>query len=336
MKIIAKDGIDIVSRRVNECRSLGEETIKELIYHAEVRAWRTDKYKGNLRTMVVKVYENRFILPDEWNVLMAVNIGRHNHTIRKYWYEFDKFGPGTVTEFHGQDIYTNDQVLQLEDVCTPWPVAQDERIAIYSSRREAEGCFLTVQGRNQYDKEIFTARNRSVEGEVQQINDVGEDIYFRTDQASLSDNRFLHDGITSLMKPITNGEVTIVAYSQTGATRIIGEMGPGQRQSFLSSYRLPGPCSSACVYALVKRSEPGHITHDNQILQIESEEALVFLTISAYYDLQAYDPAKSEIYFNKGIKALNGQLSQTKGGSQQNIRMDGMAPIDRRRHPYIM
>lgn len=331
MKILLRRAIEIVANRVNECKSIGSKTIKELILRGEERAWRSGRWKGIERTMSVKLYEDRLILPNDWNVLLAVNVGRRNHNIRSYWYEFDNFGPGPVSANGGEDCYTRDQVVELNDVCTPWPIGKGERLGVYSDRSEDQDSFLIVQGINQYGKEIYSKTVTTPLGEEQEGTETGERIEIRCNHAVVSFHSFADDGIHGLYKPVTRGTVYLVAHSDKGQSRIIGEMGPKQTQSFLKCYRLPNPrCCNQCVQALVKHSEPRLLVDDNDVLQVESEEALILLVMSAYYDMQAFDPAKSAYYFNQGLAALNGQVSQQKGGQKTQLRMDGMLPMDRK------
>lgn len=324
MKITLKEARRLVQGRIAGCSSYNRSQVDDTIHLALVKAWNSGQWHNMTHRLCTRILNKRIVLPSDYGVLEAINWQGVPRPIQNNWFVFNPSGPGTRRCNWDRAIY------DLQDVPTVWIIERGERVLAVSASPNGEDpdARVTIQGINSDGKYIYRYFQTVSGSEVEKHSDSGEQLKIATiqengqyDSAYSTYNDFARDGISAILKPETRGPITIYAQGPTYIRELV-TLQPGQTQSTLRAYHVPDGC--ACgeyVDILARKAEPEKPVHDDQILQIENPDALIALCMSVYYDYDTMNPELAEVYFNKGIRALNGQLQEQLGTSIQLPRV---------------
>jgi hypothetical protein len=139
--------------------------------------------------------------------------------------------------------------------------------------------------------------------------------------------------LTGVLKPLTNGYVTLWAVNASGAETQIGEYEPGETNVGYRRYMVQRASGSEIptVRALCKRRfVPVQSEHDDIIP--DNMGALKLGLISLKYE-DTNDLERSTEYFNKALSLLNAELREQRGSQFNTVRFSphgfGLGRINR-------
>lgn len=319
VSVTVQEAKRLIRGRINACQSFSDERLLDTIHFAQEKAWNSGRWYGMMARLCVRVMEGRIVLPSEYGVMEAINYRGVPRMIHPVWYEFSPNGPGSP------ECWEHSGIFDLQTVPTVHRIIKGEKVFAVSKSKNQEypGTVITVQGINSNNSIIYRYFRDDDCTEPVPKSDQGEQIeigYIGSDGQPVPSyqtyNDFAWDGITNIFKPVTRGPIEIYAMGLRQA-RWLATMQPGETSSEYRSYRVPEGCQCGqYVEILAKKRKPIRPSQDHEVINIESESALINLALSVYHQFDSLDPEKSAMYLAAGLADLNGNLKENLGSQQ--------------------
>jgi len=306
---------DVVDDRINEA-------VQHLLTAADP--------KLTLRRYGICTHTNCITMPREVEVIRAFTIDHRPGVPWSKFYEMLEGGPGRI------DQYTCNPQKDLVDLGAWYPTFKDIpankylKVMALCTEEDDEDLEMTIMGRGLLQNEVFTS---GVPGQTLKISRWTEGVEGNLGpMAGWVMSEFEYSSISSIVKPVTKGYVSLFAYDPEWATDtdeppmlyFLGkyhpdETNPGYRRYRILNHALYNPASECCtgdyVIALCKL---GYVAakHPNDVLLIQSLPALKAM-IQALNQYDAKEIAAGQAYESQALSILAKQINDSEHQSNE-------------------
>lgn len=261
-------------------------------------------------------------IPDEVDVVLAANVGGRPSEFRNKWFEFHLNGPGS--ECCNESCY-----LSWDDLGTYGtyrdPLGECKLAAFSDDPRDGQGALsLKIYGYNQKGNWISTDwGNGGLED--------GFPLPIFTSYATGSKAPDLIYRIQRVLKPVTKGNVKIVAYDgQTQAGVQIGWMKPWETQGEYRRIKIsgggsevlrtgPNSCSTTWVRMRIRKKQY-KIRSDDDVIFLHSEQAL-YMAAQALKKYEANLLDDGDKYMARAVQFLQDREKILQGPNNSKIQI---------------
>lgn len=265
------------------------------------------RWKGMIVEVDLDASEGYVTLPRRCEAILGVTVAKTPRTPFGRWYSFVPGGPGQLdsSAYSGPDL-----VLDAGD---SHPVFRDPpydsfrlRVKVPSTSDRDTGNYMVLKGNDADGNYVFSP-------------DGSEGIQLNLTAAENTTSQYF-SSISSVLKPLTNGYVTLWAVNASGAETQIGEYEPGETNIEYRRYRVERSFGSETptVRALCKRRFVPVLSENDDIIP-DNTGALKLGLISLKYE-DTNDLERATEYFNKALSLLNAELREQRGGQINTAR----------------
>jgi hypothetical protein len=278
------------------------------------------RWKGMIVEVDLDASQGYVTLPRRCEAVLGITVAKAPRTPFGRWYCFVPGGPG---QLDGSTYNGTDLVLDAGD---SHPVFRDPpyesfrlRVKVPSTSDRDTGNYMVLKGNDADGNSVFGA-------------DGSEGLQLNLTAAENTTTQYF-SALTGVLKPLTNGYVTLWAVNASGAETQIGEYEPGETNVGYRRYMVQRASGSEIptVRALCKRRfVPVQSEHDDIIP--DNMGALKLGLISLKYE-DTNDLERSTEYFNKALSLLNAELREQRGSQFNTVRFSphgfGLGRINR-------
>jgi hypothetical protein len=278
------------------------------------------RWKGMIVEVDLDASQGYVTLPRRCEAVLGITVAKAPRTPFGRWYSFVPGGPG---QLDGSTYNGTDLVLDAGD---SHPVFRDPpyesfrlRVKVPSTSDRDTGNYMVLKGNDAGGNSVFGA-------------DGSEGLQLNLTAAENTTTQYF-SALTGVLKPLTNGYVTLWAVNASGAETQIGEYEPGETNVGYRRYMVQRASGSEIptVRALCKRRfVPVQSEHDDIIP--DNMGALKLGLISLKYE-DTNDLERSTEYFNKALSLLNAELREQRGSQFNTVRFSphgfGLGRINR-------
>jgi hypothetical protein len=278
------------------------------------------RWKGMIIEVDLDASQGYVTLPRRCEAVLGITVAKAPRTPFGRWYSFVPGGPG---QLDGSTYTGTDLVLDAGD---SHPVFRDPpyesfrlRVKVPSTSDRDTGNYMVLKGNDADGNSVFGA-------------DGSEGLQLNLTAAENTTTQYF-SALTGVLKPLTNGYVTLWAVNASGAETQIGEYEPGETNVGYRRYMVQRASGSEIptVRALCKRRfVPVQSEHDDIIP--DNMGALKLGLISLKYE-DTNDLERSTEYFNKALSLLNAELREQRGSQFNTVRFSphgfGLGRINR-------
>lgn len=307
--------------------------------------WKQGKWHGMIKEFHVNIKrdgDNRpyITLPDDYNILLGINLDSKPTMIRNHWFQFHRNSLGSVSKEQGwnmtcaaMDMGESPVIEQPRkrheiDCCANDPVY----LAVRSRSNCDNGKTITISGENRLGERNFSYNQKYQEATrtIGATESVKFDAYPTygieyklTDKFTLFEN-VQWSQITSIHKEVTNSPVDVYAVYETGESHIIATLQPHQTQSRYRNYLLPhDKCKEwKCVHVLAKASEPEIIQFPSQPMISSNMTALIDMMMGNDYKYYKKDLNAASAFILSAIAALEQSTKENTSNHESPIQVD--------------
>jgi hypothetical protein len=278
------------------------------------------RWKGMIVEVDLDASQGYVTLPRRCEAVLGITVAKAPRTPFGRWYSFVPGGPGQLdsSTYSGPDL-----VLDAGD---SHPVFRDPpyesfrlRVKVPNTSDRDTGNYVVFKGSDADGNYVFGP-------------DGGEGTQLSLSAAENTTAQYF-SALTGVLKPLTNGYLTLWAVDASGAETQIGEYEPGETNIGYRRYRIERPNGSETptVRALCKRRYvPVQSEHDEVIPG--NMGALKLGLISLKYE-DTNDLERATEYFNKALTLLNAELREARGSQFNTVRFSphgfGLGKINR-------
>lgn len=259
------------------------------------------KWKGLIVRYDFYVYQKLVTLPREIETPLAITLNHQVPTLQNRWYEFkgNTSGPWEA----GFNEWSH-SVVDRGEAGTLYDLPENLRVGVRSMRTETAGQYVWVFG--------YDSSNQWVRTQVGGAWVDGERI---TLAATLQLSTTVFSKVSHISKPITNGEVRLYAYYETGATAVLGVYYHSDENPVFRRYLVTNAkdCELQCCTVIAKRRYLP-VVYDSDVLLIQSLNALRFMLMAIHKE-DVDEVQESEVFEQKAIRVLKKQLAEHAGDS---------------------
>ena len=276
------------------------------------------QWVGTKGRYVVGVTRGMITWPRRWEAIEHYALNRVPGKPRNMEFEFMDFGPWPLDNLGAKTPLLADRANV--PVQNPMPEGSTFQIQIIADVTERSGQYITIMGDNPNSFE----KVRTLVGSIWQE---GENILIST-TPSLSINTF--GNIITILKPVTNGYITVNAVESNGTVTQLARLEPNDtRPSYRMSY-IPSttainisdystPTQSTTVTAwVIARHAWMPVFNPTDILLIQNIIALKEAVMSIW-KAENNRIAESEAHEARAVKFLNDQLEHHNGGNKKSL-----------------
>jgi len=292
-----------------------DDTVRDIINEATQILMQKGNYLNTVRKMRVCVSNFVVPMPQDVQTVLKVNFDEHTANVWSMGYEFMDGGPGTM--LYGNDSPSSDLIDLGDGYPTFWAIGSTARqVMAFSTEASDVGKTIRVQGYDHLAMKI----DQPSGGElitIRQWNGGEEGSLTATIiDSALSTNEF--QDITSVIKPETEGYVTLYAYDPDSFNMwILGKYEPYETNPGYRRYRITSTEYSEAehITALVKlRYTPAILDTDTLLIQ---HLPSLKLMCKSLHQFDHGDPQKGMIYQAKAVQMLDEQLRNAHPASNE-------------------
>lgn len=307
--------------------------------------WKQGKWHGMIKEFHVNIKhdgEGRpFItMPDDYNVLLGINLDSKPTRIRNHWFQFHRNSLGSVSKEQGWNM--TGAAMDMGDS----PVIEQPRRRneielcaydpVYLAVRSRGGCddgkIVTISGENRLGEKNFSYNTKYQDATrtMSQTELVKVDSsptygveYKLTNKFTLFENvHWSH--ITEIRKEVTNSPVDVYAVYESGESHLVATLQPHQTRSRYRNYLLPQEeCRDwKCVHILAKASEPEMIQFGSQPMITANITALMDMMIGNDYKYFKKDLNAAAAYIMSSVTALEQSTKENMSNHESPIQVD--------------
>jgi hypothetical protein len=278
------------------------------------------RWKGMIVEVDLDASQGYVTLPRRCEAVLGITVAKAPRTPFGRWYSFVPGGPGQLdgSTYNGADL-----VLDAGD---SHPVFRDPpyesfrlRVKVPSTSDRDTGNYMVLKGNDADGKYVFGAEG-------------SEGLTLEMATAENTTSQFF-SSLTGVLKPLTNGPLTLWAVNASGAETQIGDYEPGETNIGYRRYLInrPNGSETPTVRALCKRRYvPVQSEHDEVIP--DNMGALKLGLISLKYE-DTNDLERATEYFTKALSLLNAELREQRGSQFNTVRFSphgfGLGKINR-------
>lgn len=277
-----------------------DDRARALINMAIERLVDYGKWKGLVVRYDFYVYQKLVTVPREIETVLAVTLNDTVPTIQNRWYEFKGNASGP---WDPDSNAWSHSVVDRGEAGTLYDLPEALRVGIKSMGTEAADQYVWVYG---YDDS-----NQWVRTEVGGEWVDGERLTLNSTTLVLSNTVF--SKVERINKPVTNHELRLYAYYDSGATAVLGVYHHADEDPIFRRYLITNAkdCELQCCTVIAKRRYLPAV-HDSDVLLIQSLNALRFMLIAIHKE-DVDEPDVAEFNEQKAIRVLKKQLAEHAG-----------------------
>lgn len=265
------------------------------------------RWKGMLVEVDLDASQGYVTLPRRCEAILGITVDNAPRTPFSRWYSFVPGGPGQVTSsaHAGPEL-----VLDAGD---KHPVFRDPpyesfrlRIKVPGTSDRDTGNYVVLKGPDADGNPIYSA-------------DGSEGLLLNLAAAENTTTQYF-SSLTGVLKPLTNGYLTLWAVNAADEETQIGEYEPGETQIGYRRYRVirPENAETPTVRALCKRRFVPVLSDNDDIIP-DNMGALKLGLISLKYE-DTNDLERATEYFQRALSLLNAELKEARGSQFNTLR----------------
>lgn len=291
-----------------------------LLNSAVQRLVESGDWWGLRRKVKCRVIKNRLILPPYIAALERVSVNGVVTKIRGEAFEFLEGGYGVAEDqSNPRTWYCGADIVDQGFSALSTPLTCPVRISASSDADECTGAYVTVLGHDRYGNEI-----RSQDSDDCWYD--GVKLMLAEDESDTSPPTSLSEfmDITAIVKPVTNGNVTISTNDMTGFGLVIARLGPADRTSEYRAYSVPrmtcvsdDPCCAPIVTAVVKMGFRT-VANDDDVIPVGNIPAIKDACWAEYYSNKPGGDQVAIARWQRALATLENQLKHHRGSGQTN------------------
>jgi hypothetical protein len=246
-------------------------------------------------------------LPRRCEAILGITVQKIPRTPFGRWYSFVPGGPGEIksAEYGGPDL-----VLDRGD---DHPIYRDSpydtfrvRVKVPNASDRNAGNYVLLKGVDSSGNPIYSA-------------DGSEGISLDLTSSENTTTQYF-SSLTNVLKPLTNGYLTLWAVDAGGNETQIGDYEPGETSVKYRRYAIERADDSdvPTVRALCKRRFVPVLSESDEIIP-ENMGALKLGLISLKYE-DTNDLERATEYFNRALSLLNSELKEQRGNQFNTMR----------------
>ena len=278
------------------------------------------RWKGMIVEVALDATQVYVTLPRRCEAILGVTVQKTPRTPFSRWYSFVPGGPGEISSgnYSGPDI-----VLDAGD---NHPVFRDPpyeafrlRVKVLSTSDRDTGNYVVLKGTDTDGNTVCSA-------------DGSEGLLLNLTAAENTTSQYFST-ITGVLKPLTNGYLTLWAVNAAGQETQIGEYEPGETDIGYRRYSIMRADNSETptVRALCKRRFIPVLSENDDIIP-GNMGALKLGLISLKYE-DTNDLERATEYFQRALSLLNAELKEARGSQFNTLRFSphgfGLGKISR-------
>ena len=278
------------------------------------------RWKGMLVEVDLDASQGYVTLPRRCEAILGITVDKAPRTPFSRWYSFVPGGPGQVSNAsHGG----TDLILDAGD---NHPVFRDPpyesfrlRVKVPSTSDRDTGNYVVLKGNDADGNPVYSA-------------DGSEGLLLNLTAESNTSTQYF-SSLTGVLKPLTNGYLTLWAVNSANEETQIGEYEPGETNIGYRRYRIVRAENAATpvVRALCKRRFIPVLSENDDIIP-DNMGALKLGLISLKYE-DTNDLERATEYFTRALSLLNAELREQRGSQFNPIRLSphgfGLGRINR-------
>jgi hypothetical protein len=273
-----------------------DSRVADRINEATERLVDYGKWKGLIVRYDFYVYQKLVTLPREIEVPLAITLNHQVPTIQNRWYEFKGHTSGPWEADYNEWSHS---AVDRGEAGTLYDLPESLRVGVRSMKTETAGQYVWVFG--------YDSNNQWVRTEVGGEWVDGERIVL---SSSLQLSTTVFSKVTRINKPVTNGELRLYAYYDSGTTAVLGvyyhaETDPVFRRFLITNAK---DCELQCCTVIAKRRYLP-VVYDSDVLMIQSINALRFMLMAIHKE-DVDEPDVAEVHEQKAIRVLKKQLAE--------------------------
>ena len=265
------------------------------------------RWKGMLVELDLDATQGYVTLPRRCEAVLGITVDKAPRTPFSRWYSFVPGGPGQVTSSgHGG--------LELVlDAGDNHPVFRDPpyesfrlRVKVPSTSDRDTGNYVVLKGNDADGNPVYSA-------------DGSEGLLLNLTTESNTSTQYF-SSLTGVLKPLTNGYLTLWAVNSQNQETQIGEYEPGETNICYRRYRIlrADDGQTPTVRVLCKRRFVP-VTSENDDIIPDNMGALKLGLISLKYE-DTNDLERATEYFQRALSLLNAELKETRGSQFNTLR----------------
>ena len=297
--------------------------------------WKQGRWDGMIKEFYVNLKDgldgNKYIVtPNEYNILLGVNLDTKPTRITNSWFKFHRNGIGDApnkTRFNltesVMDLGKSAVIEQPRARYTIQAGMQDPvYIAVRSRGYEDESANLIINGENRLGQLVYSFKGADERPITRSLTNPNETNVIQADPTygvdfkltnkfSLCDN--IHwSKVIKITKTVTNNPVDVYALPYR------------DWESSYRTYQLPKEeCKDhRCVLAMFKLSEPDRIEFGSQSMVTSNPTALIDAMMGMDFKYFKKDLNTAATYILSAVKALEDSTRENMANTQQSIQVD--------------
>jgi len=265
------------------------------------------RWKGMMVEVDLDATQGYVTLPRRCEAVLGVTVNKAPRTPFSRWYSFVPGGPGEISSgnYTGPDL-----VLDAGD---NHPVFRDSpydtfrlRVKVPSTSDRDTGNYVVLKGSDADGNPVYSG-------------DGSEGLLLNLTAAENTTSQYFST-LTSVLKPLTNGYLTLWAVNAAGQETQIGEYEPGETDIGYRRYTIKQSDNSETptVRALCKRRNVPVLSENDDIIP-DNMGALKLGLISLKYE-DTNDLERATEYFTRALSLLNAELKESRGAQMNTLR----------------
>lgn len=265
------------------------------------------RWKGMIVEVDLDASQGYLTLPRRCESILGITVQNAPKTLFSRWYSFVSGGPGQITN---SDHCGPDVILDAGD---NHPIYRDPpyetfrlRVKVPSTSDRDTGNYVVLKGTDADGNNVH-----SLDGDEGLLMDLG---------ASTNTTTQYFSTVTGVLKPLTNGYITLWAVDAQDNETQIGEYEPGETNISYRRYRIvrSQDAQVPTVRALCKRRFVPVLSESDDIIP-DNMGALKLGLISLKYE-DTNDLERATEYFQRALSLLNAELKEARGGQFNTMR----------------
>lgn len=278
------------------------------------------RWKGMIVEVDLDASQGYVTLPRRCESILGVTVAKAPRTPFSRWYSFVPGGPGQVStgNYSGPDL--------ILDAGDNHPVFRDPpyesfrlRVKVPGTSDRDTGNYVVLKGNDADGNPVYSA-------------DGSEGLLLNLTASANTTSQYF-SSITGVLKPLTQGYLTLWAVDALNQETQIGEYEPGETNIGYRRYRIVQADNAEvpAVRALCKRRFVPVLSENDDIIP-DNMGALKLGLISLKYE-DTNDLERATEYFQKALSLLNAELKENRGGQFNSLRFSphgfGLGRINR-------
>lgn len=297
-----------------------DASVPSRINEACERFFVSGRWKGMLVEVDLDASQGYVTLPRRCEAILGITVDKAPRTPFSRWYSFVPGGPGQVSNSAhvGPDL--------ILDAGDNHPIFRDPpyesfrlRVKVPSTSDRDTGNYVVLKGTDADGNPVYSA-------------DGSEGLLLNLTTESNTSTQYF-SSLTGVLKPLTNGYLTLWAVNSQNQETQIGEYEPGETNVGYRRYRIvrADNAASPVVRALCKRRFTPVLSENDDIIP-DNMGALKLGLISLKYE-DTNDLERATEYFQRALSLLNSELKEARGSQFNTLRFSphgfGLGKISR-------